>query len=206
MFLFQIIQFSINTVSKSKVVPFQTVQFIVSTEFNSIWPIDSTWSGATTLGQSGSGSDANEGVLRIPQSCSITGALPSDYFVSYPGYSFGRGVLPLRREEVRVFYSPDWANYWEAFFSPHNLFEYFYPLIRSNRYEHRVRVGLYVNKGVLHTQLKPHNPKQFCDISGHSFWGAVLPLFKEYSWRHHSLTDMVVNCQSSSMMWNNSRN
>ena len=31
-------------------------------------------SGATTLGQNGPGSDANEGVLRIPLSSSITGA------------------------------------------------------------------------------------------------------------------------------------
>ena len=34
---------------------------------NSIWPIDSTLSGATTLGQSGPGSDDNEAVLHIPQ-------------------------------------------------------------------------------------------------------------------------------------------
>ena len=37
-----------------------------------------TLSDATTLGQSGPGSDGNEGVLPIPQSCSITGASPSD--------------------------------------------------------------------------------------------------------------------------------
>ena len=43
------------------------------TQFSSIWPIDRTLSGATTPGQSGHGSDGNEGVLRIPQSSCITG-------------------------------------------------------------------------------------------------------------------------------------
>ena len=44
-------------------------------------------SGATTPGQSEPGSDGNEGVLRIPQSSSITGASPSNCLVSYTGYS-----------------------------------------------------------------------------------------------------------------------
>ena len=35
------------------------------------------------------GAMAMKGVLRIPQSSSITGALPSDCFVSYPGHSLG---------------------------------------------------------------------------------------------------------------------
>ena len=43
--------------------------------------MDRTLSGATTLGQSELGSDGNEGVLRIPQSTSITEALPSDCLV-----------------------------------------------------------------------------------------------------------------------------
>ena len=48
----------------------------------SIWPIDKTLSGATTPGQSEPGSNGNEGVLHIPQSSSITGALLSDCLVS----------------------------------------------------------------------------------------------------------------------------
>ena len=40
-------------------------------------------------GQSGPGSNGNEGVLRIPQSPSITGTSPSDCLVSYPGHSLG---------------------------------------------------------------------------------------------------------------------
>ena len=41
---------------------------------------------ATTPGQSGLGSDGNEGMIHILQSASITGASPSDYLVSYPGH------------------------------------------------------------------------------------------------------------------------
>ena len=50
---------------------------------SSIWPIDGSLSGFTTLGQSVPGSDGSEGVLWIPQSSSITEASPSDNFVSY---------------------------------------------------------------------------------------------------------------------------
>ena len=58
-----------------------------------------------SLWASGPGSDGNEGVLRIPQCSSITGASPSDCLVSYPGHSLGR-VLPQCRDEVGVFYHP----------------------------------------------------------------------------------------------------
>ena len=40
-----------------------------------------------TPGQSKTGSDGNEGVLHIPQSCNITGVSPYDNLVSYLGYS-----------------------------------------------------------------------------------------------------------------------
>ena len=68
-------------------------------------PLIGPLSGTATPSQSGLGSDGNEGVLRIPQSSSIAGTLPSDCLVSYPGHSLG-GVLPLCREAVSVFYSP----------------------------------------------------------------------------------------------------
>ena len=67
------IEFSVSKVSMIKTVQYQTIQFSTSTQFSSIWPIDRTFSGATTLGQSGIGSDGNEGVLRVPQSSSNTG-------------------------------------------------------------------------------------------------------------------------------------
>ena len=56
----------------SKIVLFQTVQFSISTQFGSIWPIDRALSGATTPGQSRPGSGGNEEVLCIPQISSIT--------------------------------------------------------------------------------------------------------------------------------------
>ena len=59
--LFQKIQFGIQ-----KTVPFQPIQLSISTQFSSIWLIDGTQSGATTLAQSGPGSDGNERVLCIP--------------------------------------------------------------------------------------------------------------------------------------------
>ena len=49
----------------------------------SIWSIDRTQSGATTLSQSESGSNTNEEVLCVPQSSSVAGTLQSDYLVSY---------------------------------------------------------------------------------------------------------------------------
>ena len=54
--------------------------------FSFNWPIDKTLSGATTPGQSGPGSNGNEGVHCIPQSFSITGTSPSDGLVSYTGH------------------------------------------------------------------------------------------------------------------------
>ena len=55
----------------------------------SIWAIDRTLWATTTPGQSAPGSDGNEGVLRIPLNSSVTGALPSDYLVSYLGHRVG---------------------------------------------------------------------------------------------------------------------
>ena len=72
---------------------------------NSIWPIDSALSDATTPRQSGTGSDDNEGELHIPQSSSITGTSPSDCLLSYPGHSLG-GVYLFYRGAVSVFYRP----------------------------------------------------------------------------------------------------
>ena len=92
-----------------KTVLFQTIQFSISTQFSSIWPRDRMLSGATTPGQSGPGSDSNEGVLHILQSCSITRVSPSDCLLSYSGNSLGV-VLPLCREAVSVFYSSSWLG------------------------------------------------------------------------------------------------
>ena len=69
---------------------FLTIQFNLSHLFalslnlkSSTRLIDRTLSGSTTLGQSGPGSNSNEGVLHIPQWSSITGALPLNCLMSY---------------------------------------------------------------------------------------------------------------------------
>ena len=56
---------------------------------SSIRSIDATLTDITRLGQSGPGSNGNEGVLHIPQS-SRTEAFPSDGSVSHPGHLLGR--------------------------------------------------------------------------------------------------------------------
>ena len=73
----------------SKTILFQTVQFSITTQFSSIWPIDRTLSGAITPGQSGPGSDGNEEVLHILEISGITGTSLPDCLVSCPGHSLG---------------------------------------------------------------------------------------------------------------------
>ena len=77
-----------------KTVPLQTIQFIISMQSSFILPIDMALSGATTLGQSGPGSDGNEVVPCISQSSSIIWTSPADCLVSYPGHSLGGGSYP----------------------------------------------------------------------------------------------------------------
>ena len=74
-------------------------------KFNSSSRLGKSLSRATIPGQSEPGSNGNEGVLRIPQSPSITGTSGSDCLVSYPKHSLG-WVLPLCRGAVSIFYSP----------------------------------------------------------------------------------------------------
>ena len=98
----------------SKKVIFKTIQFSISTQFSSIWPIHRTLSGATTQGLSGPGSDGNEGVHCIPQTSSITGTSSSDCLVSYREHSLCMwvwgGGLPLCKEVVSVFRSRSWLG------------------------------------------------------------------------------------------------
>ena len=58
---------------------FQTIQFSLSIQFSSIWPIDTILSGSTTPSQRVPGSDGCEEVLSIPQSSSITRASQFPY-------------------------------------------------------------------------------------------------------------------------------
>ena len=57
-------------------------------------------------GQSGSGSDSNEGVLHIPQSSSITATSPSDCLVSYSGHSLEVGFFTPLQKSSRCILQP----------------------------------------------------------------------------------------------------
>ena len=61
--LFQTIQFSISFQFTIKTVLFQAVWFSLSTHFSPFLPIDSILVGATSPGQSGSGSICNERIF-----------------------------------------------------------------------------------------------------------------------------------------------
>ena len=80
---------------------------------SSIWPIDQTLSGATTPGQSGPGSDDNEGVLIILQNSSIAGASLSVCLVSLSGHLWGEFYSYVKMQSV---YSTVPANWTSAIF------------------------------------------------------------------------------------------
>ena len=85
----QTIQFSKKFSSMSKTFIFRANQFNISIKFSPIWSIDRTLSFATTLSQSEPSGDGNEGLLCISQSSKITETSPLDCLVSYPGYLLG---------------------------------------------------------------------------------------------------------------------
>ena len=79
----------------------------------SIWPIDRTLSGVTTLGQSETGSNDNEGVLHFPQ-ISKAGASSSDDLMSYPRHLLGGGHPTAEMQSVYSTATADWAiKIWE---------------------------------------------------------------------------------------------
>ena len=82
----------------------------ISTLFNFIEPGERAQSIATTLDQSGPGSNGNKGVLRIPQSFSIIGASPSDCLVSYPGHTFGKSYSSAEMQSLYSAAPADWAT------------------------------------------------------------------------------------------------
>ena len=93
-----------------KTVLFQTIQFSINTQFNSIFPIDRTLSGATISGQSGRGSDGNKGVLGIPQKFSITEASQSECLVSYAGHSLRVSYPSVEIQSVPSTSQADWPK------------------------------------------------------------------------------------------------
>ena len=82
---------------------FQAIQFSIGTQFNSIGPIEKTLASATTLGQSGVGSEGNKVVLCVPKSSNLFWGLTIRLFMSYPGYLSGVEYNPSA--EVKSVYS-----------------------------------------------------------------------------------------------------
>ncbi len=65
---------------------------------------------AVTLGQSGPGSDGDEGLLRILQSFSISGTSQSDWIVPYLGHTLSGGSYPFVGVQSVYSTAPtDWA-------------------------------------------------------------------------------------------------
>ena len=115
--LFQIIQFIISLQFKCKYglivrsFLFQAIHSNQTIQFTISMPIDRALSSVTTAGQSGPGSNGNEGMIRIPLGPSITGTSPSDCLVSYIWTIVRGGSYPSA--EVQSVYStapPDWAT------------------------------------------------------------------------------------------------
>ena len=80
--------------------------------FSFIWPIDRSLSGTTNPGQSGPGSDGNEGVPRILHGSSITEASASDCLVSYPGHFLWRSYPSTEMQSVYSNAQADMATTW----------------------------------------------------------------------------------------------
>ena len=125
-----------------KIVLFRAIQFSIRTQFSSIWPIDRTLSGATTTGESGPGSDCNEGVLRIPQSSSITGTSPSDCLALYAGHLLW-GFTPLQRCS-RCILQPQPTGLGKSAYYEYTLLCYFSVFLRI----HFTSISLYVSISV----------------------------------------------------------
>ena len=76
---------------------------------SSIWRIDRTLSDATTPGQSEPGSDGNKGVLRFPQSSSITWASPWACLVSITENSLWGALPSADLQSVNSSVPANWA-------------------------------------------------------------------------------------------------
>ena len=91
-----------------KTVLFQVIQFSISTQFSSIWPINRALSGATTPGQRNLGAMAMTSASHSPKlqhHWNLTISFFSVIFRTLVG-----GGLPLCRGAVSVFYSPSWQE------------------------------------------------------------------------------------------------
>ncbi len=114
----QTIQFSISIDFVYTQINVKTIQLSKSIRFSSFSSIDRALSGANTPGKSGPGSNGNEGVLRIPQSSSITGTSPFRLFsIISRTLIVGGGGRAYPAAEVPSVYSTapaDWARVFKS--------------------------------------------------------------------------------------------
>ena len=149
-----------------KTVLFQAIQLSISTLFSSIWPIDRTLSGAITPGQSGPGSDGNEGELHIPQSTSITGTSPSDFLVSYLEHSLEGSYPSAEKQSVYSTASADWQ--WSDWF--HWIKRNFFQAVT-------VLLSLY--------GCPTRVPRKRLENKLDGIYKRILPVVLEKSWKQH---------------------
>ena len=90
-----------------KTVLFQTIQFIISTHFSSMWPFNRTLSVATTPGQRRPWSDDNKGVLYIPNLQHYWNS-PSDCLVSYTRHSLAESYPSAEMQLVHSAAPASW--------------------------------------------------------------------------------------------------
>ena len=91
---------------------------------SSIYPIDRTLIRCYHSESEWTWERWHKGVLRIPQSSSITGSSPSDCLVSYPGHSLGWGSYTSAEKQSVYSTAPaDWAITILSDFYPFNGFE-----------------------------------------------------------------------------------
>ena len=106
--LFEIIQLSISTQFKCKyglivknvsisIYSVYSIHFSISMLLVLFNPLIGPYQVLPLRARVDLGAMAMKGVLRIPQSSSTPGTLPSDCLVSYPGHSLGGGLTPLQR-------------------------------------------------------------------------------------------------------------
>ena len=88
--------------------------------------------------------DGYEGVLRIPQSSSITGASPCNCLVSYTGHSLV-GSYPLYKEAVGVFYSPSWLSKGLLLLSSLNHIEDIHCLVTEFIFPFNIKTNNWIN-------------------------------------------------------------
>ena len=109
----------------------------------SIWPIDMTLSGATTLGLSRPDSNGNEGVYHIPQISKLQ-ASPSDCSMTYPGHWLADASITPRLRCYRCILQPRTTGLCSWWWRKYGFMHFSWGLVWSEPilYKQRFELGL----------------------------------------------------------------